>query len=145
MERQSGLACVQHVGQITDTLLAVGQLLEDSKARGIRERVKQARRPLRIACEKRGHGHTVSRHLDVSTSGYGRPVRPEVGALDPSGVAAWFLDRLGRGSGAERVMALTWQRSGILEVARCPPQVTAAGKILPVLRRTVGRGPPAAG
>ncbi len=80
----------------------------------------------------------------------GRPrvvlvVRPEVGALDPTGVAAWFLDRLGRGSGAERVMALTWQRSGILEVARRAPQVTAAGKILPVLRRTVGPGPPTAG
>jgi hypothetical protein len=78
----------------------------------------------------------------------GRPrvvlvVRPEVGALDPARVAAWFLDRLGRGSGAERVMALTWQRSGILEVARRAPQVTDAGKILPVLRRTVtSRLPP---
>jgi hypothetical protein len=71
----------------------------------------------------------------------GRPrvvlvVRPEIGALDPTAVAAWFLDRLGRGSGAERVMALTWQRSGILEVERRAPRVTAAGKILPVLRLT---------
>jgi hypothetical protein len=72
-------------------------------------------------------------------------VRPEVGALDPAGVAAWFLDRLGRGSGAERVMALTWQQSGILEVARRPPEVTAAGKILPVLRRTLRKGLPTEG
>ena len=61
-------------------------------------------------------------------------MRPEVGALDSAGVAAWFLDRLGQGSGAERVMALAWQQSGILEVVRRAPEVTAAGKILPVLR-----------
>lgn len=71
----------------------------------------------------------------------GRPrvvlvVRPDVGTLDPAVVAAWFLDRLGRGSGAERVMALTWQRSGILDVERRAPAVTDAGKILPVLRLT---------
>ena len=76
----------------------------------------------------------------------GLAVRPEVGALDPDGVAAWFLDRLGRGSGAERVMALTWQRvASRRSRARRAPRVTAAGKILPVLRRTVGPGPPAAG
>ncbi len=82
----------------------------------------------------------------------GRPrvvlvVRPEVGPLDSAAVAAWFLERLGRGSGAERIMALTWQQSGILEVARRAPAVTAAGKILPVLRgarpkKRIGRGEP---
>ena len=61
-------------------------------------------------------------------------VRPEVGPLDPGAVAAWFLERLGQGSGAERIMALTWQQSGILEVVRRAPEITAAGKILPVLR-----------
>jgi hypothetical protein len=71
----------------------------------------------------------------------GRPrvvlfVRPEVGALDPAVVSAWFLDRLGRGSGAEYIMASTWRQSGILEVARRAPRMTAAGKILPVLRST---------
>ena len=69
----------------------------------------------------------------------GRPrvvlvVRPELGPLDPGAVTAWFLERLGRGSGAERIMALTWQQSGILEVARRAPEITAAGKVLPVLR-----------
>ena len=44
--------------------------------------------------------------------GDGRPrvvlvVRPEGGPLDSAAVAAWFLGRLGRGSGAERIMALT--------------------------------------
>ena len=63
--------------------------------------------------------------------------RPEVGPLDSAAVAAWFLERLGRGSGAERIMALTWQQSGILEVARRAPAVTAAGKVLAVLR--IGR------
>lgn len=69
----------------------------------------------------------------------GRPrvvlvVHPDVGAVDPAAVASHFLDRLGAGSGAERVMALTWRRSGILEVERSVPRMTAAGKILPVLR-----------
>jgi hypothetical protein len=71
----------------------------------------------------------------------GRPrvvlvVRPDVGTLDPAVVAAWFLDRLGRGSSAEHIMASAWRRSGILEVARETPRLTVAGKILPVIRRT---------
>jgi hypothetical protein len=61
-------------------------------------------------------------------------VRPEVGPLDPGAVTAWFRERLGRGAGAERIMALTWQQSGILEVVRRAPEITAAGKVLPVLR-----------
>jgi hypothetical protein len=91
-----------------------------------------------------GGGPTDYQLLEEEGPG-GRPrvvlvVRPEVGALDPAAVAAWFLNRLGRGAGAERVMALTWQRSGILDVERRPPELTAAGKVLPVLRRT-GRAP----
>jgi hypothetical protein len=61
-------------------------------------------------------------------------VRPGAADADPATIAAWFLDRLGQGSGAERVMALTWRQSGILEVVRRAPAATAAGKILPVLR-----------
>jgi hypothetical protein len=73
----------------------------------------------------------------------GRPrvvlvVRPEIGDLDAAQVTAWLLERLGRGSGAERIMATTWKESGILQVVRRPPDITPAGKILPVLRR-VGR------
>jgi hypothetical protein len=48
-------------------------------------------------------------------------VRPEVGPLDPGAVTAWFLERLGRKSGAERIMALTWQQSSILEGVRRAP------------------------
>ena len=73
--------------------------------------------------------------------GDGRPrvvliVHPGVGAVDPAAVAEYLLDRLGRGSGAERIMALTWRQSGILEVERGVPKMTAAGKLLPVLKIT---------
>ncbi len=71
----------------------------------------------------------------------GRPrvvliVHPGVGAVDPAAVAEYLLDRLGRGSGAERIMALTWRQSDILEVERGVPKMTAAGKLLPVLKVT---------
>jgi hypothetical protein len=93
-----------------------------------------------------GGGPTDYQLLEEESSD-GRPrvvliVRPEVGTLDAAVVVAWFLDRLGRGSGAEHVMALTWRQSGILEVARRAPEITAGGKILPVLRRTGRLKPP---
>ena len=68
-------------------------------------------------------------------------VHPRVGGAEPAAIAAWFLDRLGQGSGAERIMALTWKESGTLEAVRGTPRLTAAGKILPVLRKP---GTPAA-
>ena len=99
-----------------------------------------------------GGGPTDYQLLEEDDAG-GHPrvvlvVRPEVGPLDPGAVTAWFLERLGRGSGAERIMALTWQQSGILEVVRRAPEITAAGKVLPVLRAAgrregeSGRGEP---
>jgi hypothetical protein len=92
-----------------------------------------------------GGGPTDYQLMEDETAD-GRPrvvlfVRPEVGGVDPAVVRAWFLDRLGRGSGAEYIMASTWRQSGILEVVRRAPYVTAAGKILPVLRRTGRKAP----
>jgi hypothetical protein len=57
-------------------------------------------------------------------------VHPTVGPLEPAGVAEAFLAAIGRGSGAERVMALEWRESGLLHVERRAPRATAAGKIL---------------
>jgi hypothetical protein len=68
-------------------------------------------------------------------------VHPRVGGAEPAAIAGWFLDRLGQGGGAERIMALTWKESGTLEAVRGAPRLTAAGKILPVLRKP---GTPAA-
>ena len=48
----------------------------------------------------------------------------------------------------ERIMALTCQQSGVLEVVRRAPEITAAGKVLPMLRAAgrregeSGRGEP---
>jgi hypothetical protein len=56
-------------------------------------------------------------------------VHPRVGPLDPAAVADAFLEALGRGSGAERVMELAWRDAGVLRVERRPPEPTASGKI----------------
>ena len=72
-------------------------------------------------------------------------VHPRVGDAEPAAIAAWFLDRLGQGSGAERIMAMTWKRSDTLAAVRGMPRATAAGKILPVIRKSshVATGRPA--
>jgi hypothetical protein len=62
-------------------------------------------------------------------------VHPTVGPLEPAGVAEAFLAAIGRGSGAERVMALEWRESGLLHVERRAPRATAAGKILHLHQR----------
>jgi hypothetical protein len=54
-------------------------------------------------------------------------VHPRVGAIDASAVADTFLDAIGTGAGAERVMALHWRRSLVVE--RRTPLTTALGKI----------------
>jgi hypothetical protein len=65
----------------------------------------------------------------------GRPVlrlivHPDVGPLDPAAVAETFLQAIGVGSGAERVMALDWRQAGLPVIERRTPLATAAGKIL---------------
>lgn len=65
----------------------------------------------------------------------GRPAvrllaHPRLGSLDERALADTFLDSIGAGSGAERVMELAWREAGVLTVRRRPPFTTPAGKIL---------------
>jgi hypothetical protein len=57
-------------------------------------------------------------------------VHPRIGPVDPAAVADGFLQGIGGGSGAERVMELQWRQSGLLRVERRAPLATSAGKIL---------------
>jgi hypothetical protein len=57
-------------------------------------------------------------------------VHPAVGPLDPDTVRVAFLEAIGTGSGAERVMALLWRDTRLLRIERRPPMATASGKIL---------------
>jgi hypothetical protein len=59
-------------------------------------------------------------------------VHPRLGPFDPAEVRSVFLEAIGAGSGAQRVMATAWRDSGIPEVVRDEPRVTATGKILHV-------------
>lgn len=67
-------------------------------------------------------------------------VRPDVGPVDSRQVAEAFLAALGPGSGAERIMALTWREGSVLRVERRAPISTANGKIQPVCRVPARRG-----
>jgi hypothetical protein len=57
-------------------------------------------------------------------------IRPELGPLDEAAVKEAFLDSLSGGSGAERVMGMTWREAGILKIERRSPVTTTSGKIL---------------
>lgn len=75
----------------------------------------------------------------------GRPrvrllVHPAVGAVDTEAVRRAFLDAIGAGSGAERIMAIVWRDADLLRVERCPPLATGSGKILHLHRLPAGRG-----
>jgi hypothetical protein len=56
-------------------------------------------------------------------------VHPRLGALDEQAVRAAFLDAIGAGEGAERVMAQVWRDAGIPAVVRAAPRTAARGKI----------------
>ncbi len=76
----------------------------------------------------------------------GRPrlrllAHPALGPLDEPGVVDAFLTSIGRGAGAEQVMARMWRDAGFLQVERRPPYPTATGKILHLhVCRTAGAG-----
>jgi hypothetical protein len=57
-------------------------------------------------------------------------VHPRVGPLDEHEVAHAFLEAIGHGSGAERVMGTLWRDAGFLRVERHVPQTNYAGKVL---------------
>jgi hypothetical protein len=45
-------------------------------------------------------------------------------------VAEAFLEAIGGGTGAERVMGLMWREAGLLQVERRAPLATRSGKVL---------------
>jgi hypothetical protein len=67
-------------------------------------------------------------------------VHPAVGSVDEAALAEAFLAGIGRGPGAERVMAMAWRDARLLRIERRPPRATAAGKIqhLHVVRSPLG-------
>ena len=65
---------------------------------------------------------------------------PRSGPLDSARVAEAFLDAIGGGSGAERIMGTLWRSAGLLRVERRPPVPAASGKILHL--HVDRRGPP---
>jgi hypothetical protein len=72
-------------------------------------------------------------------TGDGRPkvallVHPRVGPLDETTVREAFLDAVGRGSGAERIMALHWREVRLPVIERRPPIPSGKGKIHHVWR-----------
>jgi hypothetical protein len=71
---------------------------------------------------------------------------PAVAACDDRALLDAFLGSLGRGGGAEAVMALMWRDAGFLRVERRAPYATPTGKILHLhVRRDGGAAPRAAG
>lgn len=61
-------------------------------------------------------------------------VQPRLGPLDSEQVRRVFLDAIGGGSGADRVMGLVWNDAGWPVVVREAPRVTPGGKIQHVHR-----------
>jgi len=61
-------------------------------------------------------------------------IDPSLGPLDSRTVADFFLEAIGPGSGAERVMSLQWRESGFLSIERKPPEKASSGKIIHVLK-----------
>jgi hypothetical protein len=57
-------------------------------------------------------------------------VHPRLGALDVEDVVTTFLQAVGAGAGAERVMGLVWKEADLLRIERREPLTTRAGKIL---------------
>ncbi len=65
----------------------------------------------------------------------GRPalrllVHPRVGTVDEAAISKVFLDAIGPGSGAQKVMQLAWRGADVIRVERQPPRATSLGKIL---------------
>ncbi len=57
-------------------------------------------------------------------------VHPCISPLNESAVREAFLDAIGEGSEAERVMGLLWRDAGFFTVERRAPLATPSGKIL---------------
>ena len=68
-------------------------------------------------------------------------IHPRVGPVDPELAVNAFLDGIGRGSGADRLMGLLWRTGRFVGVDRRPTLATPAGKILQ-LHRSPRLAPP---
>lgn len=65
---------------------------------------------------------------------------PGLGALDEARLREVFFANVGRGSGVEKIMELTWKQAGLFRIERRPPVSTASGKILHLhVKRGTGR------
>lgn len=65
---------------------------------------------------------------------------PGLGALDEGRVRKVFFANIGLGSGAEKIMELTWKQAGLFRIERRPPVSTGSGKILHLhVNRGTGR------
>jgi hypothetical protein len=95
---------------------------------------------------RRFGGGPTDYQLVEEESAEGRPalrllVHPRVGAVDALAVSRVFLDAIGSGSGAQKVMQLAWHDAGVLRVERQPPRTTDLGKILHLHRGAGPAGP----
>lgn len=54
-----------------------------------------------------------------------------MGEIDESAVIRTFLQELGGGGGARRIMSDIWQQASTLKVRRAAPRATRAGRVLP--------------
>jgi hypothetical protein len=61
---------------------------------------------------------------------------PVVGPLDHDALADAFLEAISRGSGVDRITALTWKHGGMLTVERRAPESTRGDKILHLVSRS---------
>jgi hypothetical protein len=124
LERLGWGTHLQHIGS-REKLTAGGMTFLDADVIRVLEEVLPARF---------GGGPTDYQLLEDEDSG-GRPrlrlvAHPAVGPLDERALVDAFLRALGRGDGAEAVMALMWRDAGFLQVERRPPYATPTGKIL---------------
>ena len=93
-------------------------------------------------------GGPTDYQLAEGESDGGRPtirllVHPRVGPVDAVAVARVFLDAIGSGSGAEKVMQLAWREARFLSVERQPPRLTPLGKVLHLHTDRIAAAPPA--
>jgi hypothetical protein len=123
------LGWVTHLHSIRshEKLTAGGIRLYDTDLVGVLEEVLPARF---------GGGPTDYQLVEESALD-GRPslrllVNPSLGPLDAEAIARTFLEALGHGSGAGRVVRLLWQDAALLRVERRRPEVSFAGKVLHV-------------
>jgi len=118
-----------HTIRSFEKLTVAGANFSDSQLIGVLEEVMPARF---------GGGPADYQLIEEETPD-GRPglrlrIHPRVGRVESQAARAAFLDALGAGSGAERVMSLVWRDAGLPEVERAPPHTTRTGKLLHIHR-----------